>query len=262
VLAFFAGNDLFDAEAFEQFERSGGRAPRAAPGWRIKDVVSRADTWYVVSAIRASAAWLGRHGGTNQTVEAAEVASEPRGAEATASFDRGMFTVPLGDRVLRWAFMPPYLNTLTFSEDVLSARRGWTLTRRAIHAMQQEAHAFGAEFVVMFLPFKSQVHLPLLERSFSRDELRSAFAFYLKDGPPPDVDAMVRNRLAQNRLMRQLCEGLAIPFLDTTGILQAQVDAGRNMYFPDDSHLNDAGHAVVANALAAFLQQSGLALRR
>ena len=42
VLAFFAGNDIFDAEAFEEFERSGGATPRAAAGWRIKEVVSTA----------------------------------------------------------------------------------------------------------------------------------------------------------------------------------------------------------------------------
>jgi len=262
VLAFFAGNDIFDAEAFEEFERSGGTAQRAAAGWRIKEVVSRADTWYVVSALRASAAWLGKQEATTIAVKAVEAASAPRASVGPASFDRGMFTVPLGDRVLRFAFMPPYLNTLNFSEDVLAARRGWTLTRRTINAMQQDAHAFGAEFVVMFLPFKSQVYLPLLERTFSHDDLRSAFEFYLKDGPVPNIEAMARNRLAQNRLMRRLCAESAIPFLDTTGILQAHVESGENMFFPDESHLNEAGQAAVAEALAAFLRQTGLASER
>src|SRR5580765_3742322 len=45
VLAFFAGNDIFDAEAFDAFQRSGGTQTRVQQGWRIKDVVSRADTW-------------------------------------------------------------------------------------------------------------------------------------------------------------------------------------------------------------------------
>jgi lysophospholipase L1-like esterase len=154
--------------------------------------------------------------------------------------------------------MPPYLNTLNFSEDVLAARQGWTLTRQAISAMQQEAHAFRAEFVVMFLPFKSQVYLPLLERTFSHDALQSAFKFYLRDERAADIDAMARNRLAQNRLLRRLCRQLAIPFLDTTGALQAHVDAGQNMFVPDESHLNEAGQAVVAGALAAFLRERGL----
>src|SRR6185295_4065220 len=60
VLAFFAGNDIFDAEAFDEFERSGGLNARAAPGWRIKDVFTRAETWYVVSALKAGAGWLSK----------------------------------------------------------------------------------------------------------------------------------------------------------------------------------------------------------
>ena len=59
VLAYFAGNDLFDAEAFDEFQRSGVEQ-RTAPGWRIKDVVSRADTWFVTSALRASIRWIGK----------------------------------------------------------------------------------------------------------------------------------------------------------------------------------------------------------
>ncbi len=50
VLAFFAGNDIFDAEAFDAFQRSGGTVRRATPGWRVKDIVSRADRWFVVEA--------------------------------------------------------------------------------------------------------------------------------------------------------------------------------------------------------------------
>ena len=58
VLAFFAGNDIFDAEAFDAFQRSGGTQTCPA-GWRIKDVVSRAGTWFV-SALRAGAHRRGR----------------------------------------------------------------------------------------------------------------------------------------------------------------------------------------------------------
>ena len=69
----------------------------------------------------------------------------------------------------------------------------------------------------------------------------------------PDVAAMMRNRLAQNRMMRDLCERLQIPFLDTTAALQARLESGENVYFPDESHLNETGEAVVAETLAAFL---------
>jgi hypothetical protein len=151
--------------------------------------------------------------------------------------------------------MPPYLNTLNFSEQELASRRGWALTRGAIADMQNVSRSFGARFVVMFIPFKSQVYLPILEHAFSRDDLHTAFRFYL-DGSrrPVDLEAMHRNRLAQNDMMRQLCDEAGIPFLDATDALERVVTAGDNVYFPDESHLNERGEAVLADALAAFLR--------
>lgn len=254
VLAYFAGNDLFDAEAFDDYDRSGGTVRRPVQGWQIRDVVSRADTWFLVSALRAAAAWTA----TSQRAEAHTVAA-PAAASITRRaqtepFDRGMFTLPIQGRMLRWAFMPAYLNTLTFSEGELGARRGWTLTRKAIADMRDASRAVGADFVVMFLPFKSQVYLPLLDEAMRRDDLSRALHFYLADAPaPPDVSAMLRNRLAQNRLMRTFCAQAGIRFLDVTDALEARVRAGENVYFPDESHLNEAGHAIVADTLKSFL---------
>ena len=256
VLAFFAGNDIFNAQAFDDFERSGVAAWPAAPGWRINEIVKRADTWYVASAWRAGIVGLGGH--ENNEASAAEVAPvsiSPAAGSTPASFDRGMFTVPVGGRILRWAFMPPYLSTLNLSEDELAVLRGWTLTRNAIGEMQRVSRSFGAELIVMFIPFKSQVYFPLLERAFSHDDLRSALQFYLGGSQwPVDLDAMRHNRLAQNDLMRRLCEEAGIPLLDTTTALETHVTAGENVYFPDDSHLNERGQAVLADALSAFLR--------
>ena len=166
VLAYFAGNDLFDAEAFDEFARSGGAARRAVQGWQIKDVVSRADNWFLVSALRATGTWAAkferaeaRSDDGDRRPSAADVSAGPASGVA---FDRGMFTAAVNGRAMRWAFMPPYLNTLTFTERDLAARKGWALTRQAIGDMQDVSRAIGARFVVMFLPFKSQVYLPWL----------------------------------------------------------------------------------------------------
>lgn len=149
VLAFFAGNDLFDAEAFDAFQRSGGTIKRPQPGWRIKDLVSRID----------------------------------------------------------------------------------------------------------HLPSKSQTYLPLVDAALPRDLVRSAFDFYLKSyGRATDVDRMLANRLAQNQMMAQLCAAAGIPLLDTTLALAARAATGENVYFPDESHLNHAGEALIAEELAAFLK--------
>jgi hypothetical protein len=256
VLAFFAGNDLFDAEAFDAFQRAGGTQPRTAQGWRIKDVISRADTWFVVSALRAGGRWMRR---PQEVVEAATSAERPVGTtgsvERPPSFDRGMFDVPIAGRRLPFALMPPYLNTLNFSGGELEARPGWRLTRDAIAEMRTVSQSFGATFVVMFVPFKSQVYLPLVERAFATQDLRSAFRFYLEAyGREVDVDRLRANRLAQNRLMQRFCAAAAIPFVDTTAALEERVQQGENVYFLDESHLNEAGEAILADTLAAYLR--------
>jgi hypothetical protein len=166
-----------------------------------------------------------------------------------------MFTAAVNGRALRWAFMPPYLNTLTMTEHELAARRGWMLTKQTIAEMQDVSRGIGATFVVMFLPFKSQVYLPWLAASPEAPGLPHDLQFYLADNPGvPDVAAMLRNRLAQNRMMRRFCDERGIPLLDTTDALTARFLGGENVYFPDESHLNETGHAVVADALAAYLR--------
>ncbi|HEV3142183.1 MAG TPA: SGNH/GDSL hydrolase family protein, partial [Vicinamibacterales bacterium] len=95
--------------------------------------------------------------------------------------------------------------------------------------------------------------LPFAERAFSRAVLRDALRFSLEAyGRDVDVDRFRANRLAQNRLMERFCAEAGIPFLDTTDALMARVEAWENVYFPDESHLNEAGEAILANALAAF----------
>jgi hypothetical protein len=107
----------------------------------------------------------------------------------------------------------------------------------------------------MFLPFKSQIYWPLLERAMAPDALRAALRFYLDgNGRTVDLDAMRQNRLAQNTLMREFCARAHIAFVDTTDALAARVESGQNVYFPDESHLNEIGQATVAETLAQFLR--------
>lgn len=256
VLAFFAGNDIFDAEAFDTFERSGGTIKRPQQGWRIKDIVSRADSWFVVSALRAARRSLATHQGTvNAAAAPAPVPPIEAPNSEGASFDSGWFDLPVAGRRLRWAFMPPYLNTLNFSREDLAARSGWRLTSDAIKEMQSVSRSFGATLVVMFVPFKSQVYLPLVEAALPKDEIQSAFRYYLESfAGKADVDRMLANRLAQNQLMARLCAEAGIPFLDTTPVLAARVATGENVYFPDESHLNEAGELLIAETLAVFLK--------
>lgn len=258
VMGFFAGNDLQDAERFARFEQDGSFRPSFAYGWKFKEIVARFDNLYVVSFARGLASLL------QPPAERPEEPSEPGGYSgddpaapevSRADFDRGLFTVPVAGRTLRFAFLPAYLNTLRFSRADIEAWPGWTLTRETYRQMDREVRAAGARLVVMFIPYKAQVYLPLLEASLPAAELTRALEATLRQPDQPlDLGAMLDNRLALNGLMRDFCAQEGIEFLDLTEALQARVAMGENVYFPDDSHWNAAGHETASEALEVRLR--------
>ncbi len=263
VVGFFAGNDLHDAERFAASGGDGAVSSISAQGWKFKDVIARFDEFYVVSLYEGAAAllrdrdWRRVDRGSFQEDYSGEDLSAL--AATRPGFDRGLFTVPVAGRTLRFAFLPSYLDRLELSREQLQASRGWEVTRRSYQEMERLVRAQGGQLVVAFIPSKAQVYLPLLSASFPRAELQRALGVCLRDRPsPPSVDAMMRNRLALNDLMRDFCAAEGIAFLDLTAVLQTKVGAGYNMYFPDDSHWNAAGHEAAAAAIASFMGERGL----
>lgn len=257
VVGFFAGNDLQDAERFRLFEQDASFRTSFAHGWQFKEVVARFDNLYVVSIAHGIASLL------QHPARGREAPGEPDGYSgddprapgvSRAGFDRGLFTVPVAGRTLRFAFLPAYLNTLRFSRAEIEAWPGWALTREAYRHMDREVRAAGARLVVMFIPHKAQVYLPLLQASLPPAELARALEATLRQpGRPVDLEAMLGARLALNGLMRDFCAQEGIEFLDLTEALQARVASGQNVYFPDDSHWNAAGHETASEVLAVRL---------
>ena len=259
IVAFFAGNDLQDAERFARFQQDGSFRPSFAYGWEFKEVVARFDNLYVVSFARGIAGLLqhpapGRGAPSEFDGYSGDDPAAPNVSEA--AFDRGLFTVPVAGRTLRFAFLPAYLNTLRFSRAELEAWPGWALTREAYRQMDREVRAAGARLVVMFIPHKAQVYLPLLQASLPPAQLTRALQAALREPDQPlDLGAMQDNRLAMNGLMHDFCAQQGIEFLDLTQALQARVALGQNVYFPDDSHWNAAGHEAASEALALRLRE-------
>ena len=264
VVAYFAGNDIFDAEAFEKFEQS----PREAgeiPGWRIKKVVLRVQNFYTYSLARMALQGLWRRDVKSAGMpalpawDAPQAVLAPAQADAAAYFDRGMFHVPIQGHDIRFAFMPSYLRTLNYSKSWLEASHGWSLTRQTYQEIKRIASQHAATVVVMFIPFKGQVYLPVLQRVFSTDEVNRDFRFYFRENvSDADVKTMAKNRLAQNELMRALCEETGMLFLDLTPVIEHQIEQGNNVYFPDDAHWNAAGQELAARELAGFLAEHHL----
>lgn len=259
VVAFFAGNDLQDAERFETFARTGA-FPGGSLGWKFKEVIARFDDSYVLSLWHA----LGGLAGGQRALPAVHADAGPvdysgedpsAGAVARATFDRGLYTIPAAGRAVRFAFMPPYLNCLQLSRAELERSPGWAATSRAYREMNRLAAAQGARLAVVFVPSKSQVYLPLVQAAFEPDEVERSVSVSLRDLPhPPKAARLLEHRLALNGLVRDLCAREGIAFRDLTPDLTARLASGANVYFPDDSHWNAAGHETAAAAVAAWVR--------
>jgi acetyltransferase AlgX (SGNH hydrolase-like protein) len=243
VLGYFAGNDPFDAERFDDWERGGEKPGQEASGWRLQKRFRRFETLFLTTIAR-------RVLPATRSPEPSPVAASP-----DKKFDRGAYQIPVGTgATLRFAFMPPYLQKLAGSREEFERSRGWALTRAALNRMRDTCVQNGSRLTVMFIPSKAAVYWPLVEHSLGQEELQRSLDFVSSYNHMPLNAADIRaHRLVQNELMREFCLAEKIPFLDLTPTLEEAAASGRAVYFADDAHWNAAGHELAARELARFL---------
>jgi lysophospholipase L1-like esterase len=251
ILAFYGGNDLHDAEIFDRWEREHTRENYEREGWELARAYRRYETLYLWTLVRVGVPAL-----LNLVTPQSD--RVPAGAEAAVperpTFDRGMFNVPVANHAIQFAFLPPYLRQLGVPRPEIEASPGWQLTAPALRKIKEECETNGARLLLVFVPEKAQVCWPLAERSFTAAELQGAINFYCPPGETTlTLDAIHAHRLALNEVLQDFCATERIPMLDLTAPLEREVDAGREMYFPDDTHWSAAGHEVAARQIAEFL---------
>ena len=247
VLGFFAANDLNDAEVFERWERGDERPGEELSGWKLPPVFRRYETFHLWTILRVA----------SNSLRGPPAANEPAriATHELARFHRGMFHVPVGGRALQFAFFPPYLQKLGRPREEIERTRGWELTTKVLRKLKAECEQDGSTLIVMVIPAKEQVYWPLVERTFTPETLQEAINFYCRYNNMPLRLADVRaNLLEQNALLGEFCASEGIRVLDLTEALRAEVAAGRETFFPDDTHWNTLGHEVAARELAKALE--------
>ncbi|MDP9003179.1 MAG: hypothetical protein M3N12_00120 [Verrucomicrobiota bacterium] len=246
VLAFFAGNDLFDAEHFDAWARGEEKPGEETTGWRLQKKFRRYETLFLTTLVRVVLPV------SAPRITATRVADP---INSKAHFDRGIYEIPVpGGHSLRFAVMPAYLQKLGTSRQEFEHTRGWELVRATLLRIKETCDRAGSRFTVMFIPSKAEAYWPLIERSLGPDELQRAIDFSCSYNHMHLHAAEIRaNRLAQNDLLRDFCAETKIQFLDLTPALEHTAAAGRAVYFADDAHWNAAGHELAAEELAKFL---------
>jgi hypothetical protein len=248
VLAFFAGNDLFDAERFDRWEKAGDIPGEETTGWRLAKNYRRYEMLYLATLGRVA---------LRSVLPPKNSALQVENGPARSRFDRGRFEIPAADgKILRFAIMPPYLQKLADSREKLETSDGWQVARATLLRMKETCERAGSRLTIMFVPAKAGVYWPLVEQSLGAEELQRAIDFScLYNHMPLRAAEISANRLAQNNLLRDFCVEADIAFLDLTPALEQNAAAGRAVYFADDAHWNAAGHEIAARELAKFLSE-------
>jgi lysophospholipase L1-like esterase len=246
IVAFFAGNDLFDAEHFDRWEQADEKPGEETTGWRLPKRFRRYETLFLTTLARVALPAIG-----SQRTPAASLENRNPGPR----FDRGIYEIPVpGGGILRFAVMPAYLQKLGSPRQEFERSRGWELTQATLLRMKETCDRAASRLTVMFVPAKAEVYWPLIEHSLGAEELQRAIDFSCRYNHMQLRAAEIQaNRLAQNDLLHDFCAEAKIQFLDLTPALEQNAAAGRAVYFPDDAHWNAAGHEVAAQELAKFL---------
>jgi hypothetical protein len=247
VLGYFAGNDLFDAERFDRWEHGGDNPGEELAGWRLRKSFRRYETLFLATLVRVTLPVAAR------TTVPAAVPTKMTGS----GFDRGAWQIETAPgAMMRFAFMPPYLQKLIASRTEIERSRGWQLVCDTFRRMKETCAGHGARFTIVFIPSKDEVYWPLVDRSLGEEELQRSLDFISTYNHMPIRAADIRaNRLVQNDLVREFCANAGISFLDLTPALEQAAASGRPVYFADDAHWNAAGHQLAAEELAKFLAQ-------
>ena len=96
------------------------------------------------------------------------------------------------------------------------------------------------------------------------DDERAVFALCRRDdavpGPATRGDPLAGERRLAHERLADICRDAGIGYVDTTPVLAADVrQRGTWLHFPDDAHPTPEGHRVIADVVAGYLRENGLA---
>jgi len=240
VLAFFEGNDLWDAQQYEMHRASG----LSWVGYDLRDVGFYDRLVLPVLARRGIAQF--------------ERWWEPKPAEAY----RYPIQAQVAGRELGLVFADQYVGRLTAPRADIEASVNLKLTAEALRRGRDVAREIGARFTVVYIPSEERVYLPLLRDNPGLDRAIDG-VFTSAVGPdgalgptatPVDLETLFANLDAQAQVMEALVRGEGIGWLDLTPAFREAASRGETLYNYADTHWNGEGHKLAASVLGPYLQ--------
>jgi len=247
VVALFEGNDLGDAELFDQWRRT--ETP-----WNdyVLDVLrSQRESIVVRPRLRlrtldALVAVRSRLWGL--------LVPPPEIAAPANPFDRRCEDDPVDAGCMR--FEAGFLHRGTRSAEEWSASRGWALTRAALVELRNACRDAGGRPIVLLVPSKESLYVPRRVASIS-PEAFDRFVGGAAGVAGPYFDRFLANHGALDRVIEPFLRQEGIDFLNLRPIFSRAEDEGRRLYYRLDMHWNALGHEEAARALADGLEALG-----
>jgi hypothetical protein len=166
------------------------------------------------------------------------------------------FRVPHGQGGKHYTFDVKLLESHWMPAERFEASAGCRHAFDVIGRMKEACDARGIRLVVMFAPDRPHVLLKLLAPHADAAQVRAFLALRVRDLPPaePFLPELLRRLEGMENVVREHCRQRSIPFYSPTERLREASRAGTQTYFTYDQHWTPAGHAVVAEGLAEFLE--------
>jgi hypothetical protein len=249
ILAYFEGNDLRDAAVYERARAAGvglDEQLRSETSWDRSLVVL---TWGRLAAVQ-----LVRR----------------LGFDAPASNNRPPavpvypLDVSLNGQPLSLSFLDGYVAMLAPSHAEIAASQNYALATTALLQAREMAANDGARFILVYVPSKAHVYLPLLTpaeiepvtTTSGRVVLDSAgFLTVAPDGRGVDGATFLAHVDAQARTVEAWATANEVEFINLTPRFQAEARQGHELYQPLGTHFNEQGHQLTAAVVADYLHE-------
>jgi hypothetical protein len=231
ILAYFEGNDLYDAAAYDQ----------ASP--------------FIL--LRFGKYMLGQGINALQDTKSAGVQ-----AAAIPAY-RYPIAMTINHKEFEMVFFSSYISWLALSQESIAASQNYRLVREMILQMQALSESVGANFLLVYIPSKSHIYLPYLN---DPDIIAQVFS----DVPVIELDdtgflqftdgratpELVQQHMDdQARLLTDFAAQNHIHFLNLTPIFQEEAGMGAELYYPFDTHWNQLGHDLAAVSINDYLEE-------
>jgi len=249
VLGFYEGNDILDCADFDAFRRSG--LPYFK--WVVRRF-SKPSDWFKRRPVVAILQML--------LLPYERIAERWSGENSrTRAMRRSYFNpveVESGGERRKIGLLSLNLMLLSADADKVRSQPGWPLCQDALREMKETCEKAGATFVLVYIPTKEHVYLPLLRNQFTPEAVHDFVAAYHTEakamGPDEFEAALYANMDATERVVEDFCRTQQIAFCDLTAPFRQAARQGQLIYFAFDSHWNAVGNQIAADTIERFLR--------